>query len=251
MASLKPLTLAHLRSLVSLHHAGVEGASAELVRLANGHTEHTEHTAHTEHTRHTEHTKELRALLQLDDGPLDAETLIRAIEARPRLLREEHARTQHETAASLALRVAETAEPRAHQCFALDVALLGRALAAYPGRVITLGVRGSLSSLKLRALVREVRAFRTSCVLVTERHVVITYEGAQCRGLVKLVLHPVVHNAGALIVPLGFTRSTSINAEPPSEAHDIDVPLVRLPPARPFLVALLDAVREHFFGGAP
>ena len=236
MASLKPLTLAHLRSLVSLHHAGVEGASAELVRLANG---------------HEEHTKALREFLEFDGGPLDAETLIRAIEVRPRLLREEHARTQHETAASLALRVAETAEPRAHQCFALDVALLGRALAAYPGRVITLGVRGSVSALKLRALVREVRAFRTSCVLITERHVVITYEGAQCRGLVKLMLHPVVHSAGALIVPLGFTRAISINAELPSEALDIDVPLVRLPPARPFLVAWLDAAREHFFGGAP
>ena len=88
MASLKPLTLTHLRSLVSLHHAGVEGASAELVRLANGHTEH------REYTQHTEHVNELRELLQLDDGSLDAETLIRTIEARPRLLREEHVRAR-------------------------------------------------------------------------------------------------------------------------------------------------------------
>ncbi len=254
MASLtRPLTLAHLRGLASLYRSGVEGADEALLSVA------------------TEHTDEVAGLLhllpervaRLDEHDNTANLLAATIEAVPRLVRSRREAAQQDAAASLAVRVAELAEQRPGEVYALDVGLLSNVLALYPGRVVTFGERGSVSALKLRAILREIRSINATSVLITGEHVVLSYQGDHCRGLIKLVLHPVALEPDTLLVPLGLVPSQppptpceaklavpeQIYSEPvgdPDAPHEgqLDPPVPVPPVRRPFLAALFRAADE-------
>jgi hypothetical protein len=153
--------------------------------------------------------------------------------------------------------------------FALDIPLLGEALVATPARILTFGDRGSVGVGKLRALLREIRSLETVGVVVTRDAVVLTYRGPTCRGSVRLHLHDPIVDEDVLLVPLGVVRKPeapptmpstdsiitaprSIRSElPPEEEPEprIDRPPAA-PPARPFLVILLEVARD-LLGGSP
>lgn len=255
MASLtsRPLTLAHLRGLASLYRNGVEGADEALVAVA---TEHTNEVAGLLHLL-------LERVARLDSHDNAANLLAGAVEAVPRLVRSRREVAQQDAAASLAVRLAELAEHRPDETYALDVGLLSNVLGLYPGRVVTFGERGSVSSLKLRAILRETRSIDTTSVLVTREHVMLSYRGDHCRGLIKLVLHPVVLDGNVLLIPLGLVPSQppptpceakaavpeQIYSEPvgdPDVPHEGQLgPPMPVPPVRrPFLAALFRAADE-------
>jgi hypothetical protein len=186
-----PLTLASLRHLARLHRTGVDGAEAQLAAIIE------------------ERADELPAALGFPMKNLErlrahedpVQILVATIEGAPRVARAMRDRHQFEAAVILAVRLAQTAERREDGHLGLDVALLGETLAAYPGRVVTFGVRGSVGAGRLRAVVRNLRGMTSAAVTVTNEHVVVVYAGERMRGCLKLVLHPPVVDGEALIVP--------------------------------------------------
>ena len=255
------LTLAHLRGLASLYRNGVEGAEDSLLALA---TERTDEVARLLHL-----LPERLSRLEEHDDP--ANLLAGTIEAVPRLVRSRRDRAQCDAAASLAVRLAELAERRHGEGYALDVDLLREVLGLYPGRVITFGERGSVSAVKLRAILREVRNLHTTAALVTREHLVLSYQGDHCRGLIKLVLHPVILEHDTLLVPLGLVPPPQppptpceakvavpeqIYSEPigdPDVPHEgqLDPPMPVPPVRRPFLAALFEAADKLLARGVP
>lgn len=261
MASLntRPLTLAHLRGLASLYRAGVEGADEALVAIV---TEHTDEVADLLHLLP-------ERVARLDSHDNAANLLAGTIEAVPRMVKTMRDRALYDAAADRAVRLAQLAEHRSGDVYALDVGLLRDVLGFYPGRVVTFGDRGSVSSVKLRAILREVRNICTTAVLVTHEQLVLSYEGEHCRGLIKLVLHPVILDSDTLLVPLGMLPAPqpptpcearvavpeTISSEPigdPDVPHEGQLDPVPVPPVhRPFLAILFRAADELLARGIP
>lgn len=172
------LTYGSLRQLARLYRVGIDGAADALAMLVD------------------EHANELPELLGFPMANLDrlrahddpVGVLVATIEGAPRVARGLRERIHYDGAAALALQLGETATPREGGHLALDVELLVQTLRFYPGRVVTFGERGSLGSLRLRAVLRELRGVTATSVVVTREHVVVAYESTRSRGLIKLAL---------------------------------------------------------------
>ncbi len=186
------LTLSALRHLARLYRAGVEGAEDVLMEIIEERASELPDALGFP-MQNLEH-------LRAHENPI--EILVATIEGAPRVARAVRDEIYFESATMLALRLAQTAERRRDGHHVLDVALLTDMLGRYAGRVITFGPRGSVGAGRLRALVRSLRERASVIVTVTSEHIVIVYRGEQMRGLVKLVLHPVVIDHEALIVPI-------------------------------------------------
>ena len=191
------LTPAGLRHLARLYRADVDGAGEMLSAIID------------------EQAHDLPDLLgfpltnleRLRDHDNPVEVLVATIEGAPRVARELRDRIHFESAASQAVRLAQTAVHRPGGHIALDVALLGEVIGRYPGRIVTFGERGSLGAGRLRAVLRLTRDLRATSVVVTAEHLVVMYEGDNNRGLIKLVLHEPIIDHDTLVVPLGQMHS--------------------------------------------
>lgn len=220
------VTVAQLRGLARLYRRRVDGAAQMLTSII-------EHSAHELPTVLGFPMKNLERLRDHDDP---VEVLVATIEGAPRVARELRERISHESATAMAMRLAETARRRGNGHYALDSELLGEVLARYPGRVATFGTRGSCGSLRLRAILRELRGVRATSVIVTNDQIVVSYEGERCRGLIRLALHEPIVDDTTLIVPIDMRlpdmptnlvdapehEESSQPHEPPEPAEDID-----------------------------
>jgi hypothetical protein len=186
------MTTAQLRGLAKLYRQRVDGAERQLAMII-------EHNAHELPELLGFPLKNLERLREHEDP---VEVLVATIEGAQRIARELRDRLAYEDASMLAVRLAETAVRRRDGHYALDLDLLGVLLVRYPGRVITFGTRGSCGSLRLRAILRELRDVRATSVVLTNDHIVIGYDGEGCRGMIRLKLHEVVVDDGTLVVPI-------------------------------------------------
>lgn len=208
------LTYGSLRGLARLYRNNVDGAAEMLSAIIDTH-------AHALPEILGFPLKNLERLREHEDP---VEVLVATIEGAPRVARDIRDRLHFETAAAMAVRLAETAVHRPGGHHALDVALLGEMLARYPGRIVTFGPRGSVGAGRLRAVVRELRNVLATSVVVTSAHVVIAYEGERARGLIKLVLHEPVVDDLTLVVPLGVVTAST---EPAREQEHPQSPQAR------------------------
>lgn len=206
-----PLSLVELRSLARMFRQGVEGAKDNLEVLAR------------------ERVDELAELLRVPAAKLrhvlDADNLAAlvatAIEHTARLRRDALIRSRRESARGLAETLCKVSERRDDGSIALHAALLGEILFLWGPGWLVLGSWGSVGAARLRAILRECRGVTSRAVVATNESVLVFYETACSRGMIRLHLHPVVADADALHVPIDTVPmsvvDTHVTAEPAKE----------------------------------
>lgn len=204
-----PLNVADLRSLARMFRQGVDGAREQLELLAH------------------ERGDELAAVLGfprpnldrvLDSGDL-ATLLAATIEGSFRLKREGLARSRRETARALAATLSEASERRDDGSAALHGALVAEIVALWGSGWIVFGTLGSVEATRLRALLRECRGVTSCSIILTRESLFVFYETACSRGVIRLLLQPVVFHEDALDIPIDLVSEVA-PMEPAPPAPD-------------------------------
>lgn len=218
-----------LRALARLYRSGVDGAEDALVQLA------------------VEHAELTGSLLGVDPRRLPTakpERLARYV-ADALLTPVPRRAVPNADLGEYVEALVDSVEHRGEGMLAVDAEALRRVAFASSARVLGVGERGGLTVPHLRAVLRALRRTTILGVLVTQRHVVFTYTGTSCRGMLRLVLHPVPPDEDVLAIPLDV--APAIQSEP-VDPQEIVLDPRRGPPIRPFLSVLIHAAFDVLRG---
>jgi hypothetical protein len=212
------VTIGELRTLAKLYRAGVEGAADRLMEIVRDERDH------------------LPALLGFppenvmrllsDRDPLGL--LVATIEGAPRVARALRARAENEKAQRLADVITGTLALDARGDCELPLADVVTLAQLGDHHRIAFGMRGGVSTRRLRDLFATCRHVTACSAFLRERTLDIVYETRSSRGIVRLHLRPAAPLERVVVLRLPDVEDASTSVETPSPTVEVDVQRPRL-----------------------
>ena len=233
------LKLAHVRSLVRLYRADIEGAGEQLEKLLRERWDELPPLLGS-------NLQQLTRLLEHEDA---ARAFAGAIEQAPAASTASRSLPCRTAARAAALALAKATVIRDSNHHQLPIAALRAALELGRGNGdIAFGDRGAVDIARLRAVVRHCAGLDSVTVTLTHDQLILRYSTPRARGVIRLVLRDPGKHDKVLVVPIASRNmcvaspSVAIKAVyapapwPADDAQRAASPQPPMPPMRPVLV---------------